>query len=158
MTPGEAGAARDNFHPGGRPGDDLIVPKGVDIAQPPSAYEIGADRLFRRCTLAVAWLTVILVFCVIFSITRQAMPSIRTYGLGFLSGTAWDSNRAQFGILPAIVGTLYSSILGLAIAISLRPNIIVGSRLVKGLCSYCCSERIIELAPVWVPIGSVTDR
>ncbi|MGA8570487.1 MAG: hypothetical protein WB580_22055, partial [Candidatus Binataceae bacterium] len=91
MTPGEAGAARDIFHPGGHPGDEVVEPARVDISQPPSAFEIAADRIFRRCTLAVAWFTVILVFCVVFSIGRQAMPSIRAYGLGFLSGTAWDS-------------------------------------------------------------------
>jgi phosphate transport system permease protein len=115
MTPGEAGAARDIFHPGGRSGDQEVVPAAVDISQPPSAFETAADRIFRRCTLAVAWFTVLLVFWLVFSIGRQAIPSIRTYGLGFLSGTEWDSNRAHFGILPAIVGTLYSSILGLAI-------------------------------------------
>jgi phosphate transport system permease protein len=43
------------------------------------------------------------------------MPSIRAYGMDFLRGTVWDENRATFGILPAIVGTLYSSVLGLVI-------------------------------------------
>jgi phosphate transport system permease protein len=115
MTPGEAGAARDTFKPGGHSGDQMGMPAGTDICQPPSAIEIAADRIFRRSTLAIAWFTIILVFCVVFSIGRQAMPAMRSYGLGFLSGTTWDTNRAQFGILPAIVGTLYSSILGLAI-------------------------------------------
>jgi len=115
MTPGEDGAARDILRPGGHPGNEVVEPAGMEISQPPSGFEIATDRIFRRCTLAVAWFTVILVFCVVFSIGRQAMPSIRNYGLSFLSGIAWDSNRAQFGILPAIVGTLYSSILGLAI-------------------------------------------
>jgi phosphate transport system permease protein len=115
MTPGEGGTARDLFHPGGHRGDEVAEPAGMDISHPPSAVEITADRAFRRCSLAVAWFTVFLVFCVVFSIGRQAMPSIRSYGLGFLTGTAWDSNRAQFGILPAIVGTMYSSVLGLAL-------------------------------------------
>jgi phosphate transport system permease protein len=115
MTPGEAGAIRDILHPGGRSGDELVVPAGKEISQPPSALEVATDRIFRRCTLAVAWFTIVVVFCLVISIARQAMPSIRSYGLGFLSGTTWDSNRAHFGILPAIVGTLYSSILGLAI-------------------------------------------
>ena len=93
----------------------MVAPGRVDISRPPSAIEIAADRIFRRSTLAVAWFTIILVFWVVFSIGRQAMPSLHAYGLGFLTGTTWDPNRAQFGILPAIVGTLYSSILGLVI-------------------------------------------
>jgi len=115
MTPGEGGTARDIFHLGGQPGEPAAMPAEAEISRPPSGFELGADRVFRRCTLTVAWLTVLLVFWVVVSIGRQAMPSIRSYGLSFLAGTAWDANRAQFGILPAIVGTLYSSILGLAI-------------------------------------------
>jgi len=74
-----------------------------------------SDRLFRRSTLAAAWFTVFLVGWIVVSIGRQAMPSIRAFGIEFLRGTVWDANHAQFGILPAIVGTLYSSVLGLAI-------------------------------------------
>jgi phosphate transport system permease protein len=83
------------------------------ISQPPSEREIFVDRFFRGATLTVAWFTVALVFWIVFSIGRQALPSVHSYGLGFLGGTVWDANRATFGILPAIVGTLYSSILGL---------------------------------------------
>ena len=38
-----------------------------------------------------------------------------TYGLSFLTTTTWDANKAQFGILPHIWGTLYSSFLALFI-------------------------------------------
>ena len=40
---------------------------------------------------------------------------IRDYGLGFLTSTTWDVGKQQFGILPQIWGTLYSSLLALAI-------------------------------------------
>src|SRR5580700_7355607 len=114
MSPGDSGAARDIFEPSG-PSSEREVPAGSDISRAPTAFDSAVDRAFRRCTLAVACFTVLLVFWLVFSISRQAMPSFRAYGLSFLTGTEWDSNRAHFGILPAIVGTLYSSILGLAI-------------------------------------------
>jgi phosphate transport system permease protein len=41
------------------------------------------------------------------------MPAVHTYGVHFLTGSTWDPNRNTFGVLPAITGTLYSSILGL---------------------------------------------
>ena len=85
------------------------------ISRPPSSLEVFSDRLFRRSTLAVAWFTVFLVGWIVISIGWDAMPSIHAYGLQFLRGTVWDPNRDRFGILPAIVGTLYSSILGLVI-------------------------------------------
>jgi phosphate transport system permease protein len=86
-----------------------------EISRPPTSFEVIGDRLFRRSTLIVAWFTVFLVAWIVFSIGRQAMPAIHAYGSSFLHGTVWDANRAHFGILPAIVGTLYSSVLGLVI-------------------------------------------
>jgi phosphate transport system permease protein len=92
-----------------------MAPDEAEISRPPGSFEVIGDRLFRRATLAVAWFTVFLVGWIVFSIGRQAMPSMHAYGIHFLQGTVWDANRAQFGILPAIVGTLYSSVLGLVI-------------------------------------------
>jgi phosphate transport system permease protein len=43
------------------------------------------------------------------------VPAVRQYGLGFLAGTTWDPNKEQYGILPEIWGTLYSSLLALLI-------------------------------------------
>jgi phosphate transport system permease protein len=94
---------------------EMILARGDEISRPPSSREVIGDRLFRHSTLAVAWFTVVLVLWIVVSIGRQAMPSMHAYGLHFLAGTVWDANREKFGILPAIVGTLYSSILGLAI-------------------------------------------
>jgi phosphate transport system permease protein len=115
MSPGQAEVV-DHIASSGEPSrNEMVSPGEMEISRPPSSREVIGDRLFRRSTLAVAWFTVILVGWIVVSIGRQAMPSIHTYGLHFLQGTVWDANRAQFGILPAIVGTLYSSILGLAI-------------------------------------------
>ena len=46
----------------------------------------------------------------------QAAPAIERYGLGFLTTAVWDPGRGEFGVLAEIWGTLYSSILALAIA------------------------------------------
>jgi phosphate transport system permease protein len=114
MTAPEAGAAADIDRPGER-AREMVLPGAAEISRPPSSSEVIGDRLFRRSTLAVAWFTVLLVVWIVVSIGKNAVPAIHAYGLQFLRGTAWDANRAHFGILPAIVGTLYSSILGLAI-------------------------------------------
>jgi phosphate transport system permease protein len=115
MTAGQADAVTEIERPGEPARDEMALPGEVEISRPPSSLEVFGDRLFRRCTLAVAWFTVFLVGWIVVSIGRQAMPSIHAYGLQFVRGMVWDANRAHFGILPAIVGTLYSSILGLAI-------------------------------------------
>jgi phosphate transport system permease protein len=85
------------------------------IARAPSAVDVGLDRLFRHGTHALALAVVAIVGWVLWEIASSAAPAIRSYGTAFLRGTTWDANRAEFGILPAITGTLYSSFLGLAI-------------------------------------------
>jgi phosphate transport system permease protein len=115
MIPEQAEALVGDDSPGAPARNEMASPDHFEISRPPSSFEVLFDRLFRGSTLAVAWFTVFLVAWIVISIGRQAMPSIQAYGLHFVRGTVWDANRARFGILPAIVGTLYSSILGLAI-------------------------------------------
>ena len=101
-----------------KPGPPLAAPvnEAVDsISRPPSMAEVVADRTFRSATRLVAWAAVALVFYIVWDIGREAVPAVRDYGAGFLTGTTWDANRHEFGILPAIIGTLYTSFLGLAI-------------------------------------------
>ena len=85
----------------------------TEIAHAPSSGELVWDRLFRRSTFGIAAFTVLLTVYVVFSIARVATPAIHAYGWRFMSGQTWDANRAEYGILPAIAGTLYSSFLGL---------------------------------------------
>jgi phosphate transport system permease protein len=91
------------------------TPPEESISQPPSPREVWTDRVFRASTLVVAWAVVGLVLYVVWDIARAAGPAIRDYGGAFVTGTTWDANRHEFGIRPAIVGTLYTSFLGLAI-------------------------------------------
>jgi phosphate transport system permease protein len=77
-----------------------------DIAQPPSAYDRSIDLIFRRTTMALSCLTVLVVLYVVADIAWVAMPAIKAYGSSFITSTTWDANRSQFGILPAIIGTL----------------------------------------------------
>jgi phosphate transport system permease protein len=99
----------------GAPPEENVTGSSQEISRPPSAFDRIVDRLFRATTLAVAWITVLLVAYIVLHIGWDAAPAIRKYGGGFLVGMTWDANRGEFGILPAIVGTLYSSILGLVI-------------------------------------------
>jgi phosphate transport system permease protein len=115
MTPEQAEAVAHIGQQGGPSSGEMASLGELEISRPPSRWEVISDRLFRRATLVVAWFTVFLVGWIVVSIGRQAMPSIHAYGVHFLQGTVWDANRARFGILPAIVGTLYSSTLGLMI-------------------------------------------
>jgi phosphate transport system permease protein len=85
------------------------------IAGPPSQADFLADRSFRGLAAAGAWLILGIVALLVWEIGLKAVPAIGEYHVSFLTGTTWDVNNKVFGILPAIWGTLYSSILALII-------------------------------------------
>ena len=85
------------------------------VAAPPSGTDVIADRLFRGLARAGAYLILLLLAVVLWEIGGKAWPGIRAHGVGFLTSTTWDVGRGHFGILPAIWGTLYSSLLALGI-------------------------------------------
>ena len=85
----------------------------AQISQPPSRFQQVTDTAFRRLCVAFAWLSVLVVAFSVLRIAFAAAPAASRYGLGFLSGRTWDSNRGQYAILPEIWGTLYSSLLAL---------------------------------------------
>tara|TARA_R110002073_G_scaffold141970_2_gene293212 strand:+ start:3262 stop:4317 length:1056 start_codon:yes stop_codon:yes gene_type:complete len=89
--------------------------ESASISSPPSSMEIAKDRAFRGLTRGFAWLTVLVVFLVVYEVATKAMPAISQHGLGFLTSSTWDVQNEEFGVLPEIWGTLYSSLLALLI-------------------------------------------
>ena len=83
------------------------------ISRPPSTLDILVDQVFRGLTLVFAGLTIVLVLYILLEIGGKAAPAMQKYGLSFLTSTTWDVNKSQFGVLPEIWGTLYSSVLAL---------------------------------------------
>src|SRR3984893_12384733 len=72
-----------------------------------------ADLGFRMGTGAFALVLVLIVCAIGFELTRQSILSIEKFGFDFWRTEVWDPVAGQFGALPFIWGTLYSSILGL---------------------------------------------
>lgn len=84
------------------------------ICRPPTPGEMVRDRWFRGMTKGFAWLTILVVVLIVLQITRAAAPTIAEHGLEPLGSEKWNG-KTEFGILPQIWGTLYSSILGVSI-------------------------------------------
>jgi phosphate transport system permease protein len=85
------------------------------ISRPPTGLEKFFNISFRVSAYAFGWLTVIVVLYVIGKISWEAVPAMQEHGLGFITGRTWDANTGEYGILPEIWGTLYSSVLALII-------------------------------------------
>jgi phosphate transport system permease protein len=103
-----------------------------------------SDLAFRLGTGAFALVLVLVVSGIGFELVRQSMLSIQKFGLGFWRGDIWDPVSGEFGALPFIWGTLYSSVLALLIAAPVALGIAVF---------------ISELCPAWLqqPLVFVTE-
>jgi phosphate transport system permease protein len=102
------------------------------VSGPPSGSDYLADTIFRSIALSCAALIIILILYILWEIGGLALPAMAQHGLGFVSGTTWNVGTQEFGVLPEIWGTLYSSFLalilggtfGVAIAIFLTQDFI----------------------------------
>ena len=100
------------------------------VSGPPGAAEYLNDRVFRGVAWTSAFLIIALTAYILWEIGREAVPAMQQHGLGFLTGTTWNVSKEEFGVLPEILGTLYSSLLalivggvfGIAIAIFLTQD------------------------------------
>jgi phosphate transport system permease protein len=83
------------------------------VSRPPTAAERFFDRSFRGLTFTFAWVTLLAVFFLILDIGWAGFPAMREYGTDFLTTSTWDGKH--FGIVPQIWGTMYSSVVGVAL-------------------------------------------
>jgi len=85
------------------------------ISQPPTAWQKQFNRAFRWLARFFGYAVLALLAMILFEVMRHASTAMGQYGLSFLSSSVWDANASRFGVLPQIIGTLYTSVLGLLI-------------------------------------------
>ena len=74
------------------------------------------DRWFRLFTGIVAASVLVIVVGIAVTLVHGSWLSIRRFGLAFWTTRTWDPVAGQFGALPFIWGTLYSSLLALLLS------------------------------------------
>ena len=102
------------------------------------------DLIFRVVLTVLACLLPLLLLLIAVELVSEAMPAARRFGLSFLTTSVWDPVRGQFGALPLIFGTLYSSVVALAIAVPLALG---------------CAIFLTEFAPRWLryPVATLIE-
>jgi phosphate transport system permease protein len=93
------------------------------------------DKSFPRLTLFFAIVVIALLAGMIVVLTIDAMPAITKFGFSFFGSQTWNPVTEQFGALPAIFGSLVSSLLGLLIAVPI---------------SLGAAIFLVEMAPSWI--------
>lgn len=102
------------------------------------------DALFKGVSFFFAFSVIILMAAIFFILVKESWLSIEKFGFGFLFSTAWDPVQSDFGALPAIYGTVVSSIIAIVIALPISIGIAVF---------------LTEMAPKWLkgPIGTAIE-
>ena len=94
----------------------LEIEQAGSVSGPPTSWDGLADRTFRGLAKASVWLLLLLLVFILWSIGGKACgghPGLRDWASS--TSTTWDVGKQQFGVLPQIWGTLYSSLLALMI-------------------------------------------
>jgi len=100
--------------------------------------------VFRVVLTVLALLLPLLLLMIGIKLVSEAVPAAHRFGLSFLTRSVWDPVRGEFGALPLIFGTLYSSLVALVIAVPL---------------ALACAVFLTEFAPKWLrtPVGTLIE-
>ncbi len=83
------------------------------------------DSLFRNATRGFAILVLVLLGGVMVALGVGAWPAFSHFGLDFLVSSAWNPVEDQYGALPAIFGTLVTSLIAMLIGVPLALGVAV---------------------------------
>jgi phosphate transport system permease protein len=117
----------------------LVSGEAVTRAKALDRLRLG-DTVFRHLTRAAAVGVLLLLSGVIISLISGSLPTIRTFGFGFLISERWNPVTDNYGALPAIFGTIVTSTIAMVIAVPVGLMI---------------AFFLTELCPQWLrrPIG-----
>ena len=110
------------------------------------------DLGFRLGTGAFAFVVIAIVCGIGIVLTKQSMLSIEKFGLSFWRTDIWDPVAGEFGALPFIWGTLYSSVLALLIATPIALGIAV---FIAELCPARLRQPLVFLTELLAAIPSI---
>jgi len=110
------------------------------------------DLGFRIGTGLFGLLLILIVAAIGFELARQSMLSIQKFGLQFWRTSTWDPVAGEFGALPFIWGTLYSSVLALLIATPVAIGIAV---FITELCPTWLRQPLVFLTELLAAIPSI---
>lgn len=112
----------------------------------------ATDRSLQWGTGAVACGLVLIVVGIAWTLWSEARLSIDTFGWKFWRTETWDPVAGDFGALPFIWGTLYSSVLALAIAAPVAIGIAI---FLADLCPAWLRTPLVFLTELLAAIPSI---
>jgi len=110
------------------------------------------DFLFQSGTSSFALFLVFLVTAIGIVLCYQSWPTIREFGFNFWRTQTWDPVLGEFGALPFIWGTLYSSLLALLIATPISIGVAI---FISELCPPQLKHYLVFLTELLAAVPSI---
>jgi phosphate transport system permease protein len=111
-----------------------------------------SDVVFQAGTGAFGFVLIALVCGIGVVLAHQSMPSIQKFGMSFWRTEIWDPVSGEFGALPFIWGTLYSSVLALLIATPIALGIAI---FISELCPAVLRQPLVFVTELLAAIPSI---
>jgi phosphate transport system permease protein len=77
----------------------------------------NGDIFFHQLTRVTAFLVLIILASVLFSLVVGSLPALREFGFGFLIEERWNPVTEKFGAIAPIYGTIVTSFIAMLIAV-----------------------------------------
>ena len=107
----------------------------IDTGVKPKTKTRLADRLFPRFTSIGGLIIIAILVNILIILLLEAWPAISHFGSSFFGTSIWNAVTDVYGALPAISGTLLTSLLALLIAVPVS----IGAAIF-----------LVEIAPSWI--------
>src|SRR5262249_24688743 len=118
----------------------------------PSRARPADDRFLKLGTGIFAVLVVLLVAGIGWTLFQDSRLSLAKFGLGFWTTRTWDPVAGDFGALPFIWGTLYSSLLALLLSTPVAMGIAI---FISELCPDVLKTPLVFLTELLAAIPSI---
>lgn len=93
--------------------------------EPRSGIERSLDNTFYWSAKILAFAIAGVLIWITIQVWIAAMPAIKEFGLNFLTTSSWNPVNSQYGVWPAIYGTLISSFIALAISVPIGLGVAI---------------------------------
>ena len=108
------------------------------------------EKLFKVILGGAVGVVVVIVAAIFLTLLLGSLPSLREFGLGFVTSTVWNPVIGEFGGLPFLAGTLLTSFLslGFSLPFSIAIAILLGEFFREGWFSEIVRSAIELLAGI----------
>lgn len=93
--------------------------------EPRSGIERTLDNTFYWTAKILAFAIAGVLVWITIQVGLKAMPAIQEFGLGFLTTSSWNPVSKQYGVWPAIYGTVVSSFIALGISVPIGIGVAI---------------------------------